>query len=274
MDWLAKDWQKSFGGDFHRKRADVLRHFKKDPANIAIAWSQYESETRHRYENASVRMQNGMEIKAEEQQQLLSHSRAVSEKMDDEVNPVAENVTNPIYLPHREGSRQEKAIECLQEDKPALMANNERVTSSGNFSFQAASDESPEETNAVGSSQPPERMEQVTTSAPLKDVPRNEDGSAENPGAYRLWQPEKLEGEQINPAQLREKLASLSQRFAMPKSKKAIQQPKNPIDELNEWLADPILRNEAMRKILKSDCYNVEFDEQGIPLRAIRMGEK
>ena len=39
VDWLAKDWQKSFGGDFHRKRADVLRHFKKDPANIAIAWT-------------------------------------------------------------------------------------------------------------------------------------------------------------------------------------------------------------------------------------------
>ncbi len=55
----------------------MLRHFKKDPANIAIgqslpvklgAWTQYESETRHRYENASVRMHNGMEIKAEEQQ--------------------------------------------------------------------------------------------------------------------------------------------------------------------------------------------------------------
>ena len=58
----------------------------------------------------------------------------------------------------------------------------------------------------------------------------------------------------------------------MPKPKKTIQQPKNPIDELNEWLADPILRNTAMAKILKSDDLTVEFDEQGIPIRAIMMG--
>ena len=111
VDWLAKDWMKSFGGDFHRKRADVLRHFKKDPANIAIAWSQYESETRHRYENAAVRMHNGMEIKPEEQQQLLSRSRTVSEKMSSEVNPVAVDVTNLDYLSQIDGRNEQKVID-------------------------------------------------------------------------------------------------------------------------------------------------------------------
>ena len=259
VDWLAKDWMKSFGGDFHRKRADVLRHFKKDPANIAIAWTQYESETRHRYENASVRMHNGMEIKAEEQQQLLSRSRAVSEKMSSEVNPV--DVTNSAYLLQIQGGKEEKVIECHQENKPALMANNEEEVSESNWSFPADVESSAEGINSVSSSQP-------------QDIPRDEKGSAENPDAYRLWQPEKLEGEKVNPAQLRERLASLSQRFAMPKPKKEVVKPKDQIDELNEWLKEPILRKEVMARVMKSDNLTVEFEREGVPIRVVKMGEK
>ena len=259
VDWLAKDWMKSFGGDFHRKRADVLRHFKKDPANIAIAWGQYKAETRHRYENAALRMNNGVEIKPDEQQQLIARSRAVSEKMSDEVNPVAVDVTNPNYLPQMEGRNDEKVIECHQENQPALMANNERVTSSNNLLFQEVKDPESKGINPVNSSTPP------------KDIPRNEKGSAENPEAYRRWQPEKLEVEEINPAQLRDRLASLSQRFAMPKPIKERKQPKDPIEELNEWLADPVLRNTAMSKIMNNDSLSVEFDEQGIPIRVIKI---
>ncbi|MGH2412554.1 MAG: hypothetical protein ACRDEA_02430, partial [Microcystaceae cyanobacterium] len=33
VTWQALDWQKAYGGDLHKKKADVLRHFKKDPAN-------------------------------------------------------------------------------------------------------------------------------------------------------------------------------------------------------------------------------------------------
>ena len=62
VEWLARDWQKAYGGDLHRKKADVLRHFVKNPANIAISWQQYQSEYLHRYQNASVRMQHGLEI--------------------------------------------------------------------------------------------------------------------------------------------------------------------------------------------------------------------
>ncbi len=270
VDWLAKDWQKSFGGDFHRKRADVLRHFKKDPANIAIAWTQYESETRHRYENAAVRMHNGMEIKAEEQQQLLSRSRAVSERMDEQVNPVAVDVTNSAYLTQIEGRNEQKVIDCHHEDKPALMANNVGVTSTDNSYFQKGEETESKGINPVSPSQPPERIEQVTYSAPPQDLPRDEKGCAENPDAYRLWQPEKLEGEQVNLTQLRERLASLSQRFAMPKPKKEVVKPKNQIEELNEWLKEPILRKEVMARVMKSEDLTVEFDEEGVPIRVIR----
>ena len=114
-------------------------------------------------------------------------------------------------------------------------------------------------------------LTQSQSSTPPKDIPRNEKGSAENPEAYRIWQPEKLEGEEINPTQLREKLADLSQRFAMPKPVKERKQAKDPIEELNEWISDPVLRNTAMSKIMQNDDLTVEFDEQGIPMQVIKI---
>ncbi|MGK7950448.1 MAG: hypothetical protein AB4368_17100 [Xenococcaceae cyanobacterium] len=271
VDWLAKDWQKAYGGDLHKKRADVLRHFKKDPANIAIAWTQYEAETRHRYENAALRMNNGVEIKPDEQQQLLSRSRAVSERMSEEVNPVAVDVMNPNYLTQIEGGKEENVIEYHHEVKPVINSNNVGVTSSNNSSFPAAEDKQGDGINPLDSSQPSERSERVASSTPPKDIPRNEKGSAENPEAYSMWKPEKLEGEEINPLQLRERLADLSQRFAMSKPIKERKPPKDPIEELNEWLADPVLRNTAMSKILDNDSLSVEFDEQGIPIQVIKI---
>ncbi len=311
VDWLAKDWQKAYGGDIHKKRADVLRHFKKDPANIAIAWTQYESETRHRYENAALRMNNGLEIQPDEQQQLLSRSRAVSEKMDEQVNPVAVDEKIPNYLREIEGGKEENVRECHQEVKPVINSNNVGVTSSNNSSFQAVEDQQGDGINPLDSSQPSERSERVASSTPKedgeslrqgeeekkegilrtvpqspsplltqsqsstppKDIPRNEKGSAENPEAYSMWKPEKLEVEEINPLQLRERLADLSQRFAMPKPLKERKPPKEPIEELNEWLADPVLRNAAMSKILDNDSLSVEFDEQGIPIQVIKITE-
>ncbi len=147
------------------------------------------------------------------------------------------------------------------------------VTSSKNSSFPVEVESSVEGINPLDSSQPSERSERVTSSTPPKDIPRNEKGSAENPEAYRIWKPEKLEGEEINPLQLREKLASLSQRFAMPKPIKERKPPKDPIEELNEWLADSVLRNTAMSKIMNNDFLSVEFDEQGIPIKVIKISE-
>ena len=44
-----------------------------------------------------------MEIKADEQQQLVSRSRAFCERMSSEVNPVAVDVTNPAPKPQIDG---------------------------------------------------------------------------------------------------------------------------------------------------------------------------
>ncbi len=35
-DWLAVEWKQRYGGTIHQKRADVLAHFRKDPANLVI----------------------------------------------------------------------------------------------------------------------------------------------------------------------------------------------------------------------------------------------
>ena len=139
------------------------------------------------------------------------------------------------------------------------------------FSFQKEEGTESNGINSMGSSQPPEEIDQVSSSSQPQDIPRNEKGSAENPEAYRLWQPEKLEGEKVNPGELRERLASLSQRFAMPKPKKEVIKPKNQIEELNEWLKEPILRKEVMARVMKSDDLTVEFDEEGVPIKVVRM---
>lgn len=271
VDWLALDWVKSYGGDIHKKRADVLRYFKKDPANIAISWTQYEAETRHRYENAAVRMHNGMAIAPDEQQQLISRSRAFCEKMSDEINPVAEKIISVSYLGQLEGETDKKVDTYQIEGQPVNSSNNEGVRSSNNLFFQAEVQSSAEEINLVDSSQSLERSEQVVSSTPPKDIPRDEKGSAENPEAYRIWQPERLEGERVNPAQIREKLAFLSQRLAMAKPVKERKPPQDEIEKLNEWLTEPLLRKTAMARVMKSDDLTVEFDSEGVPIRVIKI---
>ncbi len=60
----------------------------------------------------------------------------------------------------------------------------------------------------------------------------------------------------------------------MPKPIKERKPPKDPIEELNEWLADPVLRNTAMSKIMQSDDLTVDFDSEGIPIRVIKIQEE
>lgn len=154
------------------------------------------------------------------------------------------------------------------------MANNVRVTSESNSSFQKVEETESKGINLVSPSQPTEEIEQVSYSSQPQDIPKNEDGSAENPEAYILWQPEKLEGEKVNPGELRERLASLSQKFAMPKPRKQVVKPKNQIEELNKWLKEPILRKEVMATVMRSDHLTVEFDEGGVPIKVVRMRDE
>ena len=135
VDWQAKDWLKAYGGDLHKKRADVLRHFKKDPANLAIAWEQYRSEQHHRYSNAALRMQNGMQIQAEQQQQLLAHSRAITEVLPEEISAVAVG---------QSGQRQNnRNFQPLLPDKVVAFPSREGVAENAAFASQDEGDREP-----------------------------------------------------------------------------------------------------------------------------------
>ncbi|MBD2655405.1 hypothetical protein H6G45_18345, partial [Synechocystis sp. FACHB-383] len=96
-DWLAKNWLKRYGGDFHDKQADVLAHFKKDPANLPIRWEQYQKEFVHRVENTQMRLANGCQIPEDQQRNLITHQRAVTAVLPPEMNPVA--VVEPTIAP-------------------------------------------------------------------------------------------------------------------------------------------------------------------------------
>ena len=41
------------------------------------------------------------------------------------------------------------------------------------------------------------------------------------------------------------------------------------MEELNQWLADPILRAEVMARVMRSERYTVEFDECGKAIRVL-----
>ena len=87
-DFVANDWLKRFGGDIHSKRADVLSHFKKDPANLPIRWEQYQSEYLNRYENTQILLNNGVEIPEDYQDRLIANQRAITAQLPQELNPV------------------------------------------------------------------------------------------------------------------------------------------------------------------------------------------
>ena len=87
-DFVANDWLKRYGGDIHSKRADVLSHFKKDPANLPIRWEQYQSEYLNRYENTQTLLNNGIEIPEDYQDRLIANQRAITAQLPQELSPV------------------------------------------------------------------------------------------------------------------------------------------------------------------------------------------
>ena len=264
VDWQARDWLKAYGGDLHKKRADVLRHFKKDAANIAIAWSQYRSEQHHRYSNAALRMQNGMQIQPNEQQQLLTHRRAITEALPEEMSAIAVG---------QSGQWQGNTPQVTLPAKVVAFPSQETIAQT---TAAASRDARDQELQASATRQVDDTLtfsSSLSSPHESKTSPTNEEGNALNPDAYKLWKPQFVEREMVKPHQLREKLAALTHNLSMtqPKDKPQIQ-PKNELEELNQWLADPILRAEVMPTVMRSDRYTVKFDEQGSPVYVVEVG--
>lgn len=113
-----------------------------------------------------------------------------------------------------------------------------------------------------------EAKEQQPTLSSSTSSPPTNNGNALNPDAYKLWKHKPVEGEPVKPEQCREKLAQLAQNLSMPKQKKPKGEPRNE-EEINQWLADFILRKEVMQRVMRGDRLTVEFDEQGQASRVL-----
>jgi hypothetical protein len=107
-----EDWVNRWGGTIHQRRADVLSHLKKDPANLVIRWEQYAGEWLHRYKNTQTLIQNGIEIETDYQQRLIEHQRAVAVPMSQDLNPLAD--TPPIVTAQVKAIAQEQPKENAQ----------------------------------------------------------------------------------------------------------------------------------------------------------------
>lgn len=85
---IASDWVTRFGGRLEQRLADVLAHFKKDPANLAIRWEQYAREYGERYESARTIIAAGGALDPQYQQRLLKNHRAVAVSLPEELELV------------------------------------------------------------------------------------------------------------------------------------------------------------------------------------------
>jgi hypothetical protein len=93
---------------------------------------------------------------------------------------------------------------------------------------------------------------------------------AENSEAYKLHQPKQVEAS-LPPAGIMEQVKRvISTALSMPKTPKVAKQ-LSELDELNQWIADPILRPEVVKKVMKSDLYTLEYDEEGVPYQVRRV---
>ena len=245
-DWLAHDWLSQYGGDIHRRRADVLSHFKKDPANLPIRWEQYQSEFLNRFENAQILINNGVAIPETSQDKLMANQRAITQSLPQEMNPIA-------TLPHATIEPLPLTQGIVQSVEPQVIA-------------LTPSQESP------GFVPIPEKVD--------------------NCQAYRLFKPQTVE-EPITPEQWEEakaKLAKLSNKFNFGKGSprknstphrgvvenhqeaiagESVARKQANCEELNRWIQDPLLRDEAVKRVKASDCYKCLFDEAGVPYQVI-----
>ncbi len=264
--WLAQKWQQEHGGDIHMHRRNVLSHFKKDPANLAIAWLSYQEETKHRYENVATRIANGVEIKPEEQKLLVARSRAITEQLPDEINPVSKplgligngvltnNCGKPINLV---GNGDGKPTSNFGDNPlvPRSTADDVTSDSSNLIGNGVLTNDCGKPINLVGNG------DGKPTFITLNNAPEGAEGAE----AYHLYQPEKID-RPVDKKSLFEKLRNLTTKFSFPEVAK--RKPETPdleslsIAQINELIAnDPILAKGWLPYLFKSDQVDVVLNE-------------
>ena len=253
-DWLAGKWLGEYGKDIHTQRANVLSHFKKDPANLPIRWEQYQGEYLDRVTNTQILLNNGVEIPGEYQDRLIANQRALTESLPQELNPIA--------------SLPSATVEPLLITRGIV--------------------ESVEPVTAIALPSVPTSQIAIAPVVTTVDLVKNEDGQV-----FKVFKAPKPVEEPITPEQWEEtraKIAALTGNFNFGKSSPRENSPSKKgvtenteeaialeiearkqrnLDELNQWIVDPILRSEAMKRVMLSDCYKCLFTEEGTPYQVI-----
>jgi hypothetical protein len=94
---------------------------------------------------------------------------------------------------------------------------------------------------------------------------------AENPDAYQEWK----SNQEFAPAPsgfFQQMMTRLTGKMSMPKAEKVERRPAvSQLERLNADILDPVLRPEVLRRVMASDSYVVDFDEQGVPYQVRRV---
>ena len=246
-DAIAQSWVVAYGGDVHKKKADVLRHFKKDPDNLAIAWEQYQSEYLNRYETTQILLTNGVQIEPEYQKRLIDNQRAITQSLPPEINLI----TAPV-IPDSIGP----------------------MTSLGGIIKPLAI------TGTEETGQQIEARTAAQTAARTAATPiiKTEDGRT-----YQTYKKPEIENpatpEQM--AEMRERIKAFAQGGRMGQHKPVVELTEEAIElekqakkanylaNLNEMLQDPILRKEAMKEAFNREDLEFLCDEEGTPYQVI-----
>ena len=272
-DFVANDWLKRFGGDIHCKRADVLSHFKKDPANLPIRWEQYQSEYLNRYENTQILLSNGIEIKPEYQDRLIDNQRAITAQLPQELNPVLQPQAIAPQLPA-------SSTPDLSLSKISAVPQAVKTEDGQTFKvFRAADIEIPPEQAKANREFLSDALKNVFGNTAKKDTPATMSLLEQ----LNVW---------INDPFLRQvainQVNRNSDRFEClfndegaayhviekppieeePTSKKSL------LDKLNLWINDPILRESTVAEVNRNcDRFQCLFDTDGVPYQVIEISK-
>ncbi|MFN9174550.1 MAG: hypothetical protein ACK58N_08575 [Synechocystis sp.] len=235
-DWLAQDWQALYGGTIHQKRADVLTHFKKDPANLAIRWEQYRSEFLDRVQNTQILLSQGVAVKPETQELLLTNQRALTAELPAEMNPVAP-------MPEARFAPANQTIASLTEEVTAVAALPGPKAEAQELKASAPAHAESQEPQAQT---PSKKSEEVST----------EDGKRlpvfQRQGVTEQGRSEK---DDRDPGKLRSMVNAFLKGFGGGQTPSKKPQAQTQLEKLNSWLHDPALRENTIAFVNRSESF-------------------
>lgn len=268
VDYIAKDWVKRFGGDIHAKRADVLSHFKKDPANLAIRWEQYRSEFVDRVQNAKILLSKGVSMKPEIQDKLLTNQRAVTAEFPPELNPVAPQsdclagvtevaalMPTPEQATEPSQNAPAPAHAHIPVEVPAEAVTEEPIAAETTQAVNEAEATTPAHAEIPAEATTPAQAEpiaEVTETVIVSPVTPSKNTEAKQTQVSQHSNTQSTEDDR-NPAKLRAMVNAFLKGFGG--ERQTAPKPPTELEKLNSWLQDPLLRDDAIAIANRSESY-------------------